>query len=813
MSNLGDLYKDLFVEYKKGKKPSVAQKEFNELWADTKQKHTTKEDFKKWASNLLVEYRRKNQATKSSNILYYYSSSRKVVVFTANIIYFQSDSENVPINLTVLPIEQSRTLCPSKLDCTKTIQVKENDTNQTTSGALKRKGQAAECGDEDTTNAPSVSTSTVQPVRATPAQDKLNNQIALLQGELDLLIRRRDSLSADGEEQRQLKKLRDKIDRCKKILRKKEQHMRHSKKHRLSIKSKIALACRDSPNVANLFKVRSTAGRPRLEEEQPELLKTIVDLAMFGASAEERRRSEIVRSCRTLTDLHDKLKEHGFKISRNGTYLRLLPKNYSTLEGKRHVVTVPVKLSRPEADHHKAHPDQHFCVATIRSLETVASILGPDQVFFLSQDDKARVPIGLTAANKQGPLLMHVEYRVSLPDHDWVIAAKHKLIPSVYAGCIIKANDMGRPEAITYSGPTYVAVRSGKHSSSTALSHSVDFNRLATLDTFKEIMRNEEGNLKPVVLISSDGGPDENPRYAKVISHAVNHFVEHDLDAIFVFTNAPGRSAFNRVERRMAPLSRELSGLILPHDYYGSHLNAQGKTIDPNLEKNNFQKAGEVLAEVWNSMVIDGHDVVAEYIEPNDSAERLIPDRPSPQWYSEHVRESQYLLQSSCGPCIPKPEEHDGKQFAPFLLRQSLSITPTHEGFDKLPYDLYCPSLKDERQQLVGRICKRCGLYFCTKKNAQAHSISLHSRTSELLNISTETQKVCPIRIITRRSVASKDILCVVRENDDAEWLDEDDIYLSDLRLKEVPTAEQDACSLVTLENNQANIWPEESFI
>ena len=34
-----------------------------------------------------------------------------------------------------------------------------------------------------------------------------------------------------------------------------------------------------------------------------------------------------------------------------------------------------------------------------------------------------------TAANKQSPLLMHVEYKVKLPD--WVIASRHKLIPSV----------------------------------------------------------------------------------------------------------------------------------------------------------------------------------------------------------------------------------------------------------------------------------------------------------------------------------------------------------------------------------------------
>ena len=76
-------------------------------------------------------------------------------------------------------------------------------------------------------------------------------------------------------------------------------------------------------------------------------------------------------------------------------------------------------------------------VSTIKHLEEISSTLGPNEVCFLSQDDKTRVPIGLTAANKQSPLLMHVEYRVSLPDHDWVVAAQHKLIPSVYAGIVV----------------------------------------------------------------------------------------------------------------------------------------------------------------------------------------------------------------------------------------------------------------------------------------------------------------------------------------------------------------------------------------
>ena len=97
---------------------------------------------------------------------------------------------------------------------------------------------------------------------------------------------------------------------------------------------------------------------------------------------------------------------------------------------------------------------------------------------FISQDDKCRVLIGVTAANKQSPLLMHVEYRISLPDHDWVVADQHKLIPSVYAGIGIMPDGLGNKEAVSYYGSTYIAIRSGKHSSSTAMNHGLDFERL-----------------------------------------------------------------------------------------------------------------------------------------------------------------------------------------------------------------------------------------------------------------------------------------------------------------------------------------------
>lgn len=208
------------------------------------------------------------------------------------------------------------------------------------------------------------------------------------------------------------------------------------------------------------------------------------------------------------------------------------------LTGKRHVVTVPVKLLRAQNDHHAKHVDTAFCAATIHRLEELASLLGPKAVFFLSQDDKARVPIGLTAANKQAPLLMHVEYRVTLPDHDWVVASRHKLIPSVYAGVVIQPDGLGRAEAVGYSGPTYIAVRSGKHSSSTAYAHARDLDKLFELEEFKDMIKFGVDNaIKPIFIITVDGGPDENPRYQKVIEISIHHFLNHDLDAFFVATN------------------------------------------------------------------------------------------------------------------------------------------------------------------------------------------------------------------------------------------------------------------------------------
>lgn len=276
--------------------------------------------------------------------------------------------------------------------------------------------------------------------------------------------------------------------------------------------------------------------------DQPELLKTIVKVAMASGGADARRRSEAMQLCRTLDDLVKELVACGFRVSRSATYTRLLPKREDAGDGPRHVETVPVKLIKAQTSEHRRHQDTEFALASIRQVECVVSVLGAKQAFFLSQDDMARVPLGITAVNKQAPLLMHLDYKIKLSDHDFVVAPAHKLIPSVYAACVIKEGSLDEVQAVSYSGPTFVAVRSGKHSSSTAASHAADFRTLYELDEFRDVTRDKDGVPKPVVAISVDGGPDESPRSKLVMVEAVRHFMRLHLDALFVVANAPGKS-------------------------------------------------------------------------------------------------------------------------------------------------------------------------------------------------------------------------------------------------------------------------------
>ena len=97
-----------------------------------------------------------------------------------------------------------------------------------------------------------------------------------------------------------------------------------------------------------------------------------------------------------------------------------------------------------------------------------------------------------------------------------------------------------------------------------------------------------EGQLKPIWTITCDG--DDGPRFPALRKTLIKFFKVYDIDYLIAVCNAAGLSAFHFVERQIAPFSKELAGIVLPHDSFGTHLDENGKTIDDVKKLQNFKK-------------------------------------------------------------------------------------------------------------------------------------------------------------------------------------------------------------------------------
>ena len=240
---------------------------------------------------------------------------------------------------------------------------------------------------------------------------------------------------------------------------------------------------KESENAAQKLKnyTRPSPGRPPVEERYENLHQEIMEIAQPNSATNDRRRNEVIHLYRSLTSYSQELENRNIFISRQTFYLRLLPHRPSNKHGKTHVRTVPVRVQKPSNTARKKHRDGNFTFATRHDIQSVVSTFGPDAVTVISMDDKAKIPLGITAVAKQTAMVMSMEYQVRLPDHDFVVAPSHKLIPSVYAGCKITRPSLREPFRISYSGPMYIGIRSLKHESSTANAHGRDLRHLLKL--------------------------------------------------------------------------------------------------------------------------------------------------------------------------------------------------------------------------------------------------------------------------------------------------------------------------------------------
>ena len=127
----------------------------------------------------------------------------------------------------------------------------------------------------------------------------------------------------------------------------------------------------------------------------------------------------------------------------------------------------------------------------------IAKMFEPEAVTFLSYNNKARTPLGLAAATLQAPILMHLEYKIKLPDHSFVVTPARQLIPSVYGVCEITPK-----EELSYSRNILLRIRNSEHDTSDVFTHAHD---LIKLFKSRDILQ------KQILLMETVGAQDEAP--------------------------------------------------------------------------------------------------------------------------------------------------------------------------------------------------------------------------------------------------------------------------------------------------------------
>ena len=212
----------------------------------------------------------------------------------------------------------------------------------------------------------------VQANRPAPAQEKAKTMIAEIESEMNVLFQKRSIGIITIEEGKLLRKREAELKREKDHLKSLGRNMESKKKSRASKKRLYEEVFDEYPEVRAKLKLHESVGRPRTEEEHPELLEVIKNLALHGSGADNRRRTEKIRSIKTLSELTEELNSMGYDLSRSGVYLRLLPRTSNSREGKRHVTTAPVKLLRSGNSDHHYHQDGATLDATHPRLQEIS---------------------------------------------------------------------------------------------------------------------------------------------------------------------------------------------------------------------------------------------------------------------------------------------------------------------------------------------------------------------------------------------------------------------------------------------------------
>ncbi|GES99622.1 hypothetical protein GLOIN_2v1766467 [Rhizophagus clarus] len=254
----------------------------------------------------------------------------------------------------------------------------------------------------------------------------------------------------------------------------------------------------------NIVEVYDTPGRPSFLIKNPNLLEKMHASVEFRA-ADYKRRKEIIK-VRTIKHFREKMNEdYGIYMAKSTLQNYMQPKHPGSKEAQRHHHPAQIHFAAVRRDEMNSHVDEHYCLASVKG-----------------------VPLGMAAVGRTFKTIQTTNEPVSVPDHDFPKAAKHKLVPSVY----LLINPFDTNDSLR-SGKVQIFIRPEYFLSTSCETHMVDLMSITKEENFHEFTHNGD-SVKPFWCLLTDGGPDENPRFLANITKYLLLFKKLDLDYLTV---------------------------------------------------------------------------------------------------------------------------------------------------------------------------------------------------------------------------------------------------------------------------------------
>ncbi len=116
----------------------------------------------------------------------------------------------------------------------------------------------------------------------------------------------------------------------------------------------------------------------------------------------------------------------------------LLPHQSNSIAAKAHHHPTWVTVAGVSCTETRDHPNGHYCLTFVKCVRQFVTVFAENSVI-ISQDDKAKIRLGVPAVGQTFRTLQLVYEPVNVADHDFPLGNGQKLIPSVYL--MIKLNE------------------------------------------------------------------------------------------------------------------------------------------------------------------------------------------------------------------------------------------------------------------------------------------------------------------------------------------------------------------------------------